>query len=227
MNYDPSHPIGPQLHAILRQQIIRNALPAGTQISETEVAKNFGISRQPVREAFIKLAQEGLIEIRPQRGTVVRKIDAGEVLDARFVREAVEADIMKLLAAEVPPGVVSDLRRQLDEQRRAAERSPAEFIQADETFHRTLADAAGKVNVWDVLQGLKSQMDRVRFLSFNPMRYDTLIEQHGRIVDAIEKNDVRGAELAAREHLRTVLEDLPLIMRANPDVFTDAPAAAG
>lgn len=223
MYYDPSLPIGPQLRGILRQQIVQNELPPGARISEAEIAKQFGISRQPVREAFIKLAEEGLIEIRPQRGTVVRKIDPDDVLDARFVREAVEADIVRLLAQGGDAALVAELRRQIVAQREAAARSPKDFIHADELFHRTLAEGAGKENVWTILQGLKAQMDRVRFLSFDLFRYDRLIDQHAAITDKIEQGDENGAERATRRHLRAVLEDLPNIMRANPDVFIPTP----
>ncbi len=223
MLYDPSLPIGPQLRGILRQQVVQNDLTPGTRISEAEIAQQFGISRQPVREAFIKLAEEGLVEIRPQRGTVVRKIDPAEVLDARFVREAVEADIVRLLVKKGDASLVRELRRQLAEQKTLAQCSPKDFIRADELFHRTMAEAAGKGNVWTILQGLKSQMDRVRFLSFDLYRHDRLIDQHEAIIDSIEQGDEEGAEEATRRHLRAVLEDLPNIMRANPDVFIETP----
>ncbi|WP_317707044.1 GntR family transcriptional regulator [Tropicimonas sp. TH_r6] len=223
MPYDPSLPIGPQLRGILRQQVVQNELSPGTRISEAEIAQQFGISRQPVREAFIKLAEEGLVEIRPQRGTVVRRIDPAEVLDARFVREAVESDIVRLLVEKRDPALVRELRRQIAEQKKLAECSPKDFIRSDERFHRTLAEGAGKGNVWTILQGLKSQMDRVRFLSFDLYRNDRLIDQHEAIIDSIEQGDDEGAEEATRRHLRAVLEDLPNIMRANPDVFIEAP----
>ncbi len=220
MALDPTAPIGPQLHAILRDRIVRNRLAPGSRISETEVARQFSISRQPVRETFIKLSEEGLIDIRPQRSTVIRKIDPSTVLDARFVREAVEADIVRLLAQSPDPRLVAELRAQLADQDRIAKEAPDEFIRADEKFHFTLADGAGKGNVWHIIQGLKSQMDRVRFLSFGLFSLDRLMQQHRDIVDRIEQGDVAGAETATRHHLRAVLSDLPDIIRANPDVFT-------
>ena len=107
-------PIGPQLHRILRERIVRNDLISGSKISESEIANSYLISRQPVREAFIKLSEENLISIRPQRSTIIRKIDPAAVLEARFVREAIEADIVKLLAQQSDPAVVSELRSQLN-----------------------------------------------------------------------------------------------------------------
>lgn len=223
VEFDPAAAIAPQLHAILRGMVVRNVLPPGSRISESEIARQFTVSRQPVREAFIKLAEERLIEIRPQRATVVRRIVPDEVLDARFVREAVEADIVRLLAAAPDAALVGELRRQLDEQRKVAHSTPGEFIEVDEAFHRTLAQGAGKGRVWEIIQGLKSQMDRVRFLSFELVPHDRLIDQHRDIVEALARGEAAAAEAALRRHLRAILQDLPEIMRANPNAF----AAAG
>ena len=78
--------IGNQLHRLLRASIIEGQLLPGQIISEIEMSKRFSISRQPVREAFIKLAEESLVEVRPQRGTYVRRISVPAVMTARFVR---------------------------------------------------------------------------------------------------------------------------------------------
>ena len=116
-----SEPVGPQVYRSLRERIIRGELEPGGLISEAEIARVFSISRQPVREAFIKLAEEGLVEIRPQRGTLVRKINIASVMDARFVREAVEADIVKIVAERRDPRVVASLRKQIEAQREVAQ----------------------------------------------------------------------------------------------------------
>jgi DNA-binding GntR family transcriptional regulator len=218
---DHSLPIGPQLHRILRERIVRNDLASGSKISESEIAKSYSISRQPVREAFIKLSEEGLILIRPQRSTIVRKIDPVTVLEARFVREAIEADIVKLLAKRSDPAVIKELRAQLAEQQSVARNDPTRFILLDELFHWTLAEAADKANVWRFVEGLKSQMDRVRFLSFSVFPTTKLIEQHKEIVDSIETGDVRQAEMSIRVHLNEILTDLPAIQAENPDFFVE------
>jgi DNA-binding GntR family transcriptional regulator len=218
---DQEQPIGPQLHRILRERIVRNDLTSGSKISESEIAKTYSISRQPVREAFIKLSEEGLIAIRPQRGTIVRKIDSVAVLEARFVREAVEADIVKLLAEQSDPDVVAELRTQIDAQQRVAKDDPNRFIQLDERFHRTLAEAANKASAWKFLEGLKSQMDRVRFLSFSQFPMAKLIAQHKAVVDGIAAGNIAQAEVSIRAHLKEILIDLPKIQRANPEFFDE------
>ncbi|MDU9002894.1 GntR family transcriptional regulator [Sedimentitalea todarodis] len=211
--------ITPQITRILRERIIQNDLKPGDQISESELARGYDVSRQPVREAFIKLADQGLVEIRPQRGTIVTRIGYFAVLDARFLREAIEADIAKILATDPNAAPIADLRQQLTRQVTIGRDDPTAFMQLDETFHRTLAQAAGKAGAWKQIEGLKSQMDRVRYLSLGEIRVDKLIEQHRAVVDRIEAGDIAGANSAIRFHLREVLNDLPQIIQGNQQFF--------
>lgn len=217
----PGAPVGAQLHGILRDLILHNDLPPGSRLSESELAARFAVSRQPVREAFIKLSEEGLLEVRPQRGTFVRRISQAAVMDARFVREAIEADIVKLLAARPDAGLVEELRLQLQEQREAARTDAARFIKLDELFHKTLADAAGKARAWALIEGLKVQMDRVRYLSLLRFPMVKLTAQHEAIVNAIGAGDQQAAEAAVRGHLREILSDLPAIFEEKPEFFEE------
>lgn len=218
---DQSAPVGPQLLRLLRGKVVHNDWVPGAQLSEAEVAKAFGVSRQPVREAFIKLAEEGLVEIRPQRGTFVRKISASAVLDARFVREAIEADVVRLVAQAPDPATLQELGRLIEAQRKVAGNDPRAFVPLDDAFHRTLAQAAGRTYAWSVIESLKSQMDRVRQLSTRKFPMARLIAQHEAVVAAIAAGDPAGAEAAMREHLRAILTDLPLIRESLPEYFDD------
>ncbi len=216
---DPTVPVGPQLLRVLRMAIVSNELEPGARLSEAEIGARCGVSRQPVREAFIKLAEDGLVEVRPQRGTFVRKINIGAVLDARFVREAVEADIVAACAERADPALVNELKKQIEVQREKAPSDPRGFIEMDDLFHRTLADGAGHSNAWGVVDGMKSQMDRVRQLTATRLPTDHLIKQHEAIVQAIAMNDPAAAKLALRAHLKMILADLPAIQEACPQYF--------
>lgn len=218
---DPTTAVGPQLFRALRQRIVNNELAPGARLSEADVATAFGVSRQPVRETFIKLAEEGLVEVRPQRGTFVCKISTDAVMDARFVREAIEADVVKLVAEAADPAVVRELQGLIAAQARVEGGDRKAFIPLDDAFHRTLAEAAGKANAWRVVEGMKSQMDRVRQLSTVQFSLFRLISQHEAIVTAIAAGDPVAAEAAMRDHLRAILSDLPLIRRTLPDFFDD------
>lgn len=220
-----SAPVGPQLYRGLRDRIIRNDLVPGSRISETEIATAVAVSRQPVREAFIKLAEEGLLEVRPQRGTYVRKISIRAALSARFIREATEADIVRLLAADPEPDLLHRLTDQLARQTEAADRAdPQGFIELDELFHRTLAEAAGQAHAWQVLEGLKAQMNRIRHLSAQQFPLEKLLHQHRAIVAAIAAGNPGAADTHMRDHLRAILNDIPAVTQALPDFFDMAEA---
>ncbi|WP_424944974.1 GntR family transcriptional regulator [Aliiroseovarius crassostreae] len=220
---DPLQAVAPQLRLILRSRIIRNDLQPMSRLSEPELAKEYGVSRQPVREAFITLVYEGLLEIRPQRGTFVKRIDYKSVLNGRFVREAVEADIVRKLASDPDPVLVRDLRAQIKEQSNVSEGNANAFIELDERFHRTLARAAEVAESWEYLDTIKSQMDRVRFITQEEFPLATLIQQHERVVDMIEGGNVASAEEAMRTHLGEILKSLPKIQSMYPQYFEGAP----
>ncbi len=219
-----SEAVGPQVYRILRDTIIRGGLVSGSRISEAEISKTLDTSRQPVREAFIKLSEEGLVEVRPQRGTLVTRISPSAVRDVQFVREAIEAEVVRLLAASPDPAAVLALRGVIARQKEVTMDRAEKFIDLDDEFHRTLAEAAGKAFAWKIIENLRVQMDRVRFMSILQRPYEMLIRQHEAIVDAIERGEAPAADAAVREHLRAILGDLPEIVRAHAGLFEDADA---
>ncbi|QIE43062.1 GntR family transcriptional regulator (plasmid) [Rhodobacteraceae bacterium SC52] len=212
--------VAPQLHGLLRDRIVSGELSPGQRVSETELAKAYKVSRQPVREAFIKLAEEELVDVRPQRGTFVRAISVQAVLTARFVREAVEADLVRRVAHHANPAIVAKLDDQLELQREATNADTAtEFTILDKAFHRLLAEFAGQPEVSAHLQAQSIHIDRVRNISARTFSLEKLLVQHRAIVDAIRAGDVAAAEQAMRLHLREINNDLPRIVEASPHYF--------
>ncbi len=214
--------VGPQVYNILREQIVHAHIAPGTRLSEAEISRHFSVSRQPVREAFIKLRNEGLVVIRPQRGTFVTKISIDAVSDARFVREAIEADIVKLLVDEISPEQIAALRSMIDEQQNLNVSETDRFMDLDERFHRSLAEFAGKSSAWKVIASMKAHFDRVRHLSSSQKPMQRLIDQHADVVEAIAAKDLTRAEAAIRYHLREVLRDLPKVVSYKPEMFDDS-----
>jgi DNA-binding GntR family transcriptional regulator len=216
----------------LKSAIVTMALTPGQALSENEIAARIGVSRQPVREAFIKLSEAGLVRIRPQRGTFVVKISTKQVTDARFVREAVEVAVARKACEVMSAEALADLRRIIDAQRVAAvEAVPARFLTLDEAFHRGLALGVDCDYAWRVVEEVKAQMDRVRYLSLpQATPISRLVEQHAAILDAVEAGDEGRAEAAVRAHLSEILTSLPMLERQFPHLFESEeevePAAA-
>lgn len=220
LNIDFAQATAPQVYDWLRAAILRCELPPGARLSETEIGNRIGVSRQPVREAFIRLAAEGLAEVRPQRGTYVSRISTSAVLSARLIREAVESDLVRMLAPVADDTLLRSLDAEIDLQRTAVARHDVPtFVSLDDRFHRQLAVAAGHEAVWLVLDGLKSQMNRLRHITARTFDMNKLIGQHEAILDGLRAHDPSQAEEAMRLHLRELLNDLPEIERSRPEIF--------
>lgn len=219
-----AEPIVPQLVQGLRQAIVAMQIRPGQALSEADIAKRYGISRQPVREAFIKLRELGLVQILPSRGTYVVKISVREVLNARFVREAVECALARAAAELIDAAGIERLRDNLAEQERAAAAGDgAHFYVLDEAFHRAVAAAVDCEYAARVVDGARVQIDRVRFLSLpRATPLSVLLTQHQAIAKAIASHDAEAADAAMRIHLREILISLPQLAAQHPDLFEDA-----
>ena len=184
-----------RIHAALWDEIASLKRRPGEPISEKEVSLAHGVSRTPVREAILRLADEGLVEIFPQSGTFV---------------------------ARIPLAALKDL---VERQRALSAGSDREaFHAADEAFHAALADAAGYPGIWTLVQQVKVQVDRYRRLTLpQPGRMALVTNEHAAVLAAIRRRD--GATAAARmgAHIERLLADLAGIRDLNPDHFVDAP----
>lgn len=211
-----------RLYEVLRQSIIRMTLAPGQALSEKEIADTFEVSRQPVREAFIRLSEAGLVEIRPQRGTYVVQISQAAVMEARFVREAVEVAVACSAAEQgLSDEVLYELRELIERQKRCiGPEDHDRFYQLDESFHRTLSLGAGHDSAWRVTQEVKAQLDRVRYLSLpDTTPIPKLIEQHAGILDAVAKRDVKATRGMMQAHMREILRSLPSLVERFPEMF--------
>lgn len=213
--------IGSRVYETVRQAIVQLQFRPGNPLSEAEIARQLGVSRQPVREAFIKLAEAGLVEIRPQRGTFVRLISRREVENARFLREAIEVAIVRKAAIDAAAANVAGMESLVAQQQAVARSGDnVAFLRLDEAFHQAIARSADCVDAWRVIEGLKAQMDRVRYLSLpQATPLDIIIEQHRAIVAAIAEHSPERAERAMREHLSEILISLPKLAVEHPAFF--------
>lgn len=216
---------GPETIAIrlvrsLRDDIVSMNLKPGDVISESDIAGRFGVSRQPVREAFIRLAQQGLLLIRPKRATVIKKISPDGVRQSRFIRESIEVEIIRRVAANPPPNIEATLAAMIAEQEDAArEDDTRRFHALDELFHRSLARLAGVEYAWQLVDDHKIQLDRVRYLTLGVSSKQRALAEHKIIADAVVRADVAGAETAMRQHLGRAEAILSQTIADFPDFF--------
>jgi GntR family transcriptional regulator, rspAB operon transcriptional repressor len=207
----------------LRAELVSLERLPGEPISEAELAKSYGFSRTPVREALRKLADEGLIEIFPQSGTFAARIPLAALPETIVIRKALEETSARLAAERARRSQVIALFAQLERQREASGAGDRNaFHQGDEAFHGAIAEAAGYRGIWTLVEQVKVHVDRYRRLTLpQEGRMARAIREHAAIAAAIESGDGARAAQAMGAHLDGLLADIPNIRRLNPDFFAD------
>jgi GntR family transcriptional regulator, rspAB operon transcriptional repressor len=205
----------------LRAQIIDLTIRPGERLSETEIAERFHVSRQPVREAFIALMRAGLLDVQPQRGTIVVKLSVRRMLDARFIREAIEIAIVRRACERFDAHYLDRARALIEAQARAVEADDhATFQRLDTLFHIALAEGAGCAAAWAAIEEQKAHMDRVCALTLHSIgTMGPLVGQHRAILDAIAAGDAVAAVEAMSFHLNEILKAVAGIELEYADLF--------
>ncbi len=192
---------------LLRTDIVLGTLKPLEPIREAELVERLGVSRTPVREALLRLANLGLIDIFPQSGTRVAPVRLEKVRAAQMIREAVEVEVVRRACRSATASAISALAHLIDDQVIAAKRNDLRrLFELDEDFHRAIHQAAGLASVADELEDLKVHLNRLRFVSVNwPRGAEHITGEHRKILAAIEERDEDAAAAAMTTHLRAVL----------------------
>ena len=191
-------------------------------MSEAEVAAQMGVSRQPVREAFKRLATQGFLLIRPQRSTTVSLISEAAVLKARFIRTALETHTFRAACRKLGPEDFKALHALIDAQAAAvAAKDRQRFHALDDQFHREISIRSGVGYAWDIIHDCKAHMDRIRMLSLDTTSQKHALAEHIQILDALSRNDPDAAADAMVTHLSRITHLIEGIKSTNHDWFTD------
>lgn len=211
---DRRQPPGGQVYAVLREHIVKGHFLPGVTLSEKRVAEELGVSRTPVREALIKLSEDGLVNIVPQSGTYVAPIDLDAFYDSQLVREALECATVFTAAQKIAPEEAEELGEILAAQKRTLDEGNHEgFVESDDLLHLRLMEISGHGGVARTVQGAKVHLDRVRYIAGEDSPHiSQAISQHEEIVDRVVNHDGRGARRAMRVHLRLVFEKIDRLL---------------
>jgi DNA-binding GntR family transcriptional regulator len=212
-----------RIYSDLRSELVSLQRRPGEAISEAEIALSFGVSRTPVREAILKLSDEGLLEIFPQSGIFVSRIPIDALPEAIIIRKALEETTARLAAERATSSQILALRSVLERQREASAAGDSEtFHQADELFHATIAEVAGYPGIWKFIQQVKIHVDRYRRLTLpQPGRIPKVITEHEAIVTAIEAHEPERARRAMEAHLESLLDNISATQHINPEFFDE------
>jgi DNA-binding GntR family transcriptional regulator len=211
------------VYSSLRNNIINLNLLPGTAISEKEISLRYKVSRTPVREAFIHLSKEGLVQVIPQKETLVSRIDFSRVEQELFLREQLEPATLKLFVKRSVPSHFTAMDELIELQVQAMESSEfVKFMQYDNDFHHIIYSGAGQELAWDVLNTMTGHYYRIRLLTvwLKGIARDILTE-HRKLAEAIKSKDLSAAAAILETHIHKLGDEEKLLREAFPGYFTD------
>jgi DNA-binding GntR family transcriptional regulator len=205
----------------LRHDIVSMRLVPGTPILEKEIAKEHGVSRTPVREAVLRLAEERLVEVAPKSGTFVARIPLSALPEALVVRRALEGVTVRAATRFASASQLTGLRAIIQRQQETAAAGDREaFHAADEDFHAAIAAAGRYRGIWDLIQQVKVHVDRYRRLTLpQEGRMERVIAEHAAILAAIERGEAEVAVGHMEEHLNKLRSEIAEFRDMRPDFF--------
>jgi DNA-binding GntR family transcriptional regulator len=207
---DRRRPAADQIYEALKKAIVSLRLVPGASISENRLCRQIGVSRTPVRAALIRLVEDGLIEVFPQKGSIVAPIKLSAVRDNHFIRKALELAVLARAAEAWTPGLSAGSHEIVAQQSAALAQLDFEsFHRLDESFHAAFCVAAGLQGVWSTILIAKARVDRVHRLASIEGRLQQVIVEHRDILDTLDAGDAKRAG----ERLDYHLEQAPSILQ--------------
>jgi DNA-binding GntR family transcriptional regulator len=220
---DRDRQAAPQVFERLRGMIIALELPPGSPLSRAALAAQFGVSSTPIRDALMRLEEEGLVDVFPQYATVVSRVDVRLAQQAHFLRQAVELELVRALAIKHDETFLAELNGTIVRQQQFAKAGEFEkFMAADNEFHAQLYAAADKQDIWALVRSRSGHIDRLRRLHLpSPGKAQDIVRHHRLIAKAIEAGDPDEAQKHLRTHLSGTLSELAQIRTRYPEYLSD------
>lgn len=205
----------------LYDQIISLGILPGTKMSEAEVADQFGVSRQPVRDAFNRLGNMQLLLIQPQKATLVQKFSLSVIQSARFIRMGVELEIARAASQRWTSDWASRFDENLAAQGSAVQQNDTKaFHGLDEEFHGLLAELADQPAAFELVLEKKALVDRICVLSLKQgHEMQLLVDDHHRIIDAMSAGNAAKLDASLREHLSRIEKTIDRVRETHSEYF--------
>ncbi len=210
-----------QVYREIKHSILSGALSPGAAIDKIALCERLGVSRFPVTAAINRLAFERLVVIEPQHGSFVARIASRDVREWMLIRRALESEIAREAGRALPAEIMGEIERNLRYQQAAAAAGDvAGFYALDVDFHKLIVDGLGLKQAREILDGLRSHLERVRRILLSPPgRLPSAYSEHSRIAAAIGRGDAAGAAEAMRAHLDETTAIFERIAADHPETF--------
>lgn len=195
-----------QIYYTVRNDIVRGEYPGGTFLTEAELCTQFSVSRTPVREALIRLSQDGFVQLIPNRGAVIPHVTITDIIDILHIRAANEGLAAYLVAKNASEPAVKKLETSVAREEKLLsddKADPLVISREDFEFHHLLADCCGNHRLAHILGIVDNQMHRFAHVSADTLALETLsisVRYHRQVLDAIRDHDSAAARHAIEEH---------------------------
>ena len=224
----PRGSMAARVAAQLRNAIIELRLPPGTMLDKAQICARLGVSRSPVAEAFARLESEGLLDILPQRGTVVSFLSLAAIKEYIFIRKALEGEAVRTLASHRPPGLIERLEANVQAQRESARNEDRQtFHRLDLEFHDELLGALDYRRMKAVVDTARNNLDRARQMTNTIRRIAVGIEEHANIAAEIKAGKGDRAARAMHVHLDGMISETEALADRHPELFVSRAASRG
>lgn len=205
---------------VIRENIISLDLEPGMHMSANDLTEYLGLSRGPIREAFNELSKTGIVEVYPQSGCRISLIDEEMINEARFLRRSLECSVVREAAVIASDDEITELKENMALQKFYLENQMStKLLESDNQFHKRLFEITNMQKIYDLMRNFVIHLDRLRSLTVITIKDIKIVEDHGAILQAIEKHDPDLAAERMTKHLNRDCTDIHEIRNAHPDYF--------
>jgi DNA-binding GntR family transcriptional regulator len=212
-----------EVYPVLRRAIVELYLQPGTVLSIKDICQHFEMGRSPVRDALIRLDQEGLVTLLPQRGTMISQLDLSRVEQERFLRLSVEEEVMKLFMACHTPSDITLLHEVLRQQQELCGQKDVDtrrFLWLDDEFHQVFYTVADKLFCLQAIQNVGGHYRRMRLLTCSANdSLKEIVSQHSAMITALQARDTDLMTNIFHAHLRKLDREERLLLKQYPHLF--------
>ncbi|EMM3430263.1 GntR family transcriptional regulator [Klebsiella aerogenes] len=210
------------VYAEIKSKILNFNLKPGDNLNANALSKEYGISNMPIRDVFIRLSYDKLVDIYPQSGTFVSKIDLSYVNETAFMRYILEKSMFSSLSVEESSLDFSDLDRNIIDQQKALDKKEFDhFLFFDNQFHCLIFSLANHRQTWDLIQNIKFNYNRMRFLNMSDKNVlDKIFSEHLTLLNSLKNREFDKINNILLEHLIFSEEEINLSLKNFPEYFT-------
>lgn len=218
-----SYTIGDSVYYSLRKNIINLNMKPGEVLNLREISEYLNVSRSPVRDAVIKLGKEGLVDIVPQKGTSVSKIDLECVAEERFLRESLEEKAVQIFMHTYKENDIYRLKENIMHQKRSlAEKDYTTLLDYDDEFHSVFFESTHKTRCWEIIQSMSGHYRRMRLLSsWETEIVENVVTQHIELMNNIEAGNTEIVMEITKKHLSKIRKEEKQLLEKYKEYFSE------